>query len=446
MTRLNRYLSSCGLGSRRGSEELILSGKVRVNGQLVTSLATKVNPGDEVSVRGQRLAPQKTLIVALHKPKGYVCTRSDERDRQTIYDLLPREYQTLHHIGRLDMDSSGLILLTNDGALSHRLTHPSKGIEKEYEVTVEALMDEYVAPKLVKGMMTPEGFAKAERAWLYGGYKVGIVLKQGLKRQIRHMLYNLGHEVRHLVRVRIGGYHLKGMALGSWRELPEKEAAKLLQDAEKEVDASTKKAHPKKNSAAGSKPEGISRWDIEDESEKQRRGARVRRNEERAAPAEAKYETKSRKTRGTKVERPRAEAAPEKTRRGFRARRTEESAAPAEAKYEAKPWKSRGKRAARPRIEEAQVKPRHGFKPRRGEENAAPAEPEYEGTSQNSPSKKAVRPRRSFKSRDESPKRFDTSERSSRLDSKPRVKPKGTRHGGQRTPLSRSKRGPKNKK
>lgn len=229
--RLNKYLAACGLGSRRGVEELILGGKVRVNGNIADSLATQVESTDEVIVGGRKVRPQGVMVIALHKPKGFVCTRSDEKDRRTLYDLLPREFQSLHHIGRLDMDSSGLILLTNDGDLSHRLTHPSKGIEKEYEVTVEEPLDETVVPKCLKGMMTPEGFAKAERAWIIGNYKIGMVLTQGLKRQIRHMLYYCGHEVRRLERVRIGHYYLKGMREGSWKELSQAEVERLVADA-----------------------------------------------------------------------------------------------------------------------------------------------------------------------------------------------------------------------
>jgi 23S rRNA pseudouridine2605 synthase len=168
------------------------------------------------------------MVIALHKPRGYVCTRDDEQDRRTIYDLLPPQFHTLHHIGRLDMDSSGLILLTNRGDISHQLTHPRHGVEKEYDVTTEEPFDEAKVPKLVKGMMTPEGYAKAERAWLVNPTRLGMVLKQGLKRQIRHMIYQSGNEVERLVRVRIGTVLLKGMAEGSWRELSSSEVRRLM--------------------------------------------------------------------------------------------------------------------------------------------------------------------------------------------------------------------------
>lgn len=230
--RLNRYLSVCGLGSRRGCEHFVTEGAVMINGRVCLNLGTQVNEGDTVTVNGRPVRPKQDIVIALHKPVGYVCTRDDEKERRTIYDLLPEKFSALHHVGRLDMDSSGLLLLTNRGSLSHELTHPRHGVEKEYEVTVEEPFEEAKLPKLVHGMMTQEGFAKAERAWLIGGYKIGIVLKQGLKRQIRHMLYQLGHEVRQLVRVRIGGVYLKGLPKGGWRELSEREVSDLL-DAEK---------------------------------------------------------------------------------------------------------------------------------------------------------------------------------------------------------------------
>jgi 23S rRNA pseudouridine2605 synthase len=184
-----------------------------------------------VTVNGRETRLDRDMVIALHKPRGFVCTRDDERDRRTIYDLLPPEFHTLHHIGRLDLDSSGLILLTNRGDISYELTHPRHGVEKEYDVTVEEPFDETKLPKLIKGMVTPEGYAKAERAWMVSPTRIGLVLKQGLKRQIRHMIYQIGNEVERLVRVRIGTVLLKGMAEGSWRELSQAEIKRLLAPA-----------------------------------------------------------------------------------------------------------------------------------------------------------------------------------------------------------------------
>lgn len=226
--RLNRYLSLCGLGSRRGVEAVILEGRVSINGHYVKDLATHVEDDDKVLVDGRPIRLEKSVVIALNKPKGYVCTRSDEHDRLTIYDLLPRQFQTLHHVGRLDKDSAGLLLLTNRGDLSHRLIHPSQGAEKEYEVVTDKPMDQETMAKMVKGMMTEEGFAKAERAWLVTEYRAHVVLKQGLKRQIRLMFYQLGFEVERLTRTRIGWLELRGLPRGSWKELSQAEIERFF--------------------------------------------------------------------------------------------------------------------------------------------------------------------------------------------------------------------------
>lgn len=226
--RLNRYLSQCGLGSRRGCEQIILEGRVAINGRQVKELGTLVNPGDEVAVDGKAVRTEAGVVIALNKPRGYICTRSDERDRMTIYDLLPRQFQTLHHVGRLDKESEGLLLLTNRGDLSHHLIHPSKGAEKEYEVIVDQPLDQTIMAKLVKGMLTEEGHARAERAWMITEYRCHVVLKQGLKRQIRLMFYQLGFEVERLTRTRIGWLELKGLPKGGWKELSATEVERFF--------------------------------------------------------------------------------------------------------------------------------------------------------------------------------------------------------------------------
>jgi 23S rRNA pseudouridine2605 synthase len=231
--RLNRFLSLCGLGSRRGVEAIIAEGQVAINGSFTRSLGTVVADDDEVRVNGRIVRPAKGVVLALNKPKGYVCSRGDTHDRLTIYDLLPVKYQNLHHVGRLDKESEGLLLMTNRGDLSHRLMHPSQGVEKEYEVVVDKPLDPEVHfPKLVKGFMTPEGFAKAERVWAAGSeYRLHLVLKQGLKRQIRHMLYFMGFEVERLIRVRIGWLSVKGLTKGGWKELTEPEVKRFFSEA-----------------------------------------------------------------------------------------------------------------------------------------------------------------------------------------------------------------------
>lgn len=218
--RINRFLALAGVGSRRSVESLVEEGVVRINGEICTSLATQVAPEDEVRVRGRVVRPKDLHYLLLNKPKGFVCTRADEFGRQTIYDLLPRQFSNLVHVGRLDKASEGLILLTNDGALAQRLTHPAHEIEKEYEVTVSAPFDPELKPKFLTGFWIPEGGkSRMEALHLLSPTKLRIILKQGKKRQIRQMLGRYRYDVKRLVRTRIGLLRNRGLAPGEWRDL-----------------------------------------------------------------------------------------------------------------------------------------------------------------------------------------------------------------------------------
>lgn len=225
--RLNRYLASAGLGSRRSCEELISAGSVSINGKTIRNLATQVADGDDVRVHGRAVRPFAKTTVLFHKPRHFVTTRSDERGRRTIYDILPAEFSRLFHIGRLDRESEGLLLLTNDGVLARRLTHPSQGIEKEYEVELDKPFDPAHAAKLLRGFQIVGGRARIESLRQTGANRVRVVLKQGLKRQIRLMLYDRGYEVERLCRVRIGRLTDHRLPPGAWRHLTKKELDQL---------------------------------------------------------------------------------------------------------------------------------------------------------------------------------------------------------------------------
>ena len=226
--RLNRFLSLCGLGSRRGCEALVTEGRVWVNNVVCKNLGTQVTATDKILVDGQPVSAERSVVIVMNKPRGYLCSRGDTHSRTTIYDLLPTEFKTLHHVGRLDKESEGLLLLTNRGELSHKLVHPSHGVEKEYEVILDKPVDMPTLAKMVKGMHTEEGFAKAERVWPSTDRRVNVILKQGLKRQIRLMFYQLGFEVEKLTRTRIGWMTIKGLPVGGWRELSQAEADRFL--------------------------------------------------------------------------------------------------------------------------------------------------------------------------------------------------------------------------
>lgn len=229
--RLNRFLAAAGFGSRRACEALIRDGKISINGHFVRDLATVVQPGDDVRVAGKPPPrPARAAYLLLHKPKGIVCTRSDERKRTTIFDFVPGHFGRLFHVGRLDKESEGLILLTNDGTLSHRLTHPTHEVEKEYEVLLDKPFDAAKLSKLLRGMVIESGRARVERARIIGPALLHVVLRQGLKRQIRLMFLKLGYEVKRLVRTRIGPLNLGNLQPGHWRLLDEREVALLKGD------------------------------------------------------------------------------------------------------------------------------------------------------------------------------------------------------------------------
>jgi 23S rRNA pseudouridine2605 synthase len=226
--RINRFLAASGLGSRRSCEQLILGGSVTINGQICHNLATEVSEEDFVKVGSRRILPEKHLYILLHKPRGYLCTASDTHDRRTIFELLPGHWPRLFHVGRLDRDSEGLLILSNDGELGLRLTHPRYKIEKEYEVLLDRPFDAAKdAPKLLRGVTIEHGRARADAVRQLSPNLLRVVLRQGLKRQIRLMFYKVGYEVKRLIRIRIGPLRLGDLRAGEWRALTAAEATAL---------------------------------------------------------------------------------------------------------------------------------------------------------------------------------------------------------------------------
>lgn len=224
--RLNRFLAAAGLGSRRGCEELIRTGRVTINGAVCTDLATVVGDGDAVKVGNKLVHRQKALYLALNKPPGYLCTAADEFERRTIFDLVPKNFPRLFNIGRLDKESEGLILLTNDGDLALKLSHPRHKIDKEYEVVLDRPFDMELRAKFLKGIFIEGVRARAELIHKLAPNKIKVVLRQGLKRQIRLMFRTLGYEVKQLFRVRIGPLKLD-IPPGQWRLLTTQEVRSL---------------------------------------------------------------------------------------------------------------------------------------------------------------------------------------------------------------------------
>ena len=225
--RLNRYLALCGLGSRRACEEFILGGGVRINGRAVRELATMVQPGDTVVARGRVVRPAAERYLVLHKPPGVLSSRASQGGKPTVYDILPRDAANLPHVGRLDADSEGLLLFSNDGDLSQALTHPSRHVEKEYDVVLGETFDTKHIPKLLKGVYLEEGRAKAAHVHVEGANKLRVVLTQGINRQIRRMFAALGYKVKRLTRTRLGPLKLGRLPRGAWRELSAREIEAL---------------------------------------------------------------------------------------------------------------------------------------------------------------------------------------------------------------------------
>jgi 23S rRNA pseudouridine2605 synthase len=225
--RLNRYLALCGLGSRRACEEIILGGGVRINGRAVRELATMVQPGDTVVARGRVVRPAAERYLVINKPPGVLSSRASQGGKPTVYDILPRDAANLPHVGRLDADSEGLLLFSNDGELSQALTHPSRHVEKEYDVVLGETFDTKHIPKLLKGVYLEEGRAKAAHVHVEGANKLRVVLTQGINRQIRRMFAALGYKVKRLTRTRLGPLKLGRLPRGSWRELSAREVEAL---------------------------------------------------------------------------------------------------------------------------------------------------------------------------------------------------------------------------
>ena len=234
MVRLQKYLADAGVASRRAGEQIILAGRVAVNGQPVQLLGTKVDPDrDAVTLDGKPVhGVRRKLYIALHKPRGCVCSRKDEFDRPTIFDLLPGEWKSLYSVGRLDYASEGLLFLTNDGEFALRLTHPRYGVRKRYVVTVEGHVDAGMLERFARGIWHEGQKLKTERGWLVAPGRtqsvVELELTEGRNREVRRLFESQGLTVRRLQRTQIGRIKLGELKPGRWRALTPAEIKTLL--------------------------------------------------------------------------------------------------------------------------------------------------------------------------------------------------------------------------
>ncbi|MDH3975415.1 MAG: rRNA pseudouridine synthase [Deltaproteobacteria bacterium] len=233
LIRLQKILARAGVASRREAEKIILSGKVKVNGKTVTELGTKADPEkDLIQVEGRKLSfAEKKVYYLLNKPTGYVTTMKDPRGRKTVADLLSSIEVRVYPVGRLDYDTSGLLIITNDGETANNLTHPKKEVDKRYEAKVKGIPSQEALSKLEKGIMLEDGMTapartrllkkEGTRAW------VEIIIHEGRNRQVRRMFEAIGHRVIKLKRVSLGPLKLGSLAPGKIRPLTAKERESL---------------------------------------------------------------------------------------------------------------------------------------------------------------------------------------------------------------------------
>src|SRR5215470_6895676 len=206
--RLNRFLAAAGLGSRRHCDELIAAGRITINGKTCTDFSAQPGARDHVKVDGKLIHVAPPLTIMLHKPTGFVSTRRDPHVRDTVFDLMPAKFSRLFNIGRLDAQTEGLLLLTNDGDLAQRLTHPRYKIEKEYDVRLDRPWDPALVPKLLRGIMLDGRPARIARLHSLSPTCLRVVLRQGINRQVRRMFEAIGYRVKDLTRVRIANLRL----------------------------------------------------------------------------------------------------------------------------------------------------------------------------------------------------------------------------------------------
>lgn len=228
--RINKFLAAAGVASRRDCDKLISDGKVTVNGK-TAKIGQEVGDGDAVLVDGKQVVLKKNEYYILNKPKGYICSVSDEKGRKTVLDLMPRNVGRIYPVGRLDYDSEGLLILTTDGELAQKLTRPSNEIPKTYLVKTEGTLKEADLNPIRSGIEIDGYVTKKCRAHIVetnkNYTKIHVVLTEGKNREIRKMFAAIGKEVTLLKRIKVGEITLRGLDRGAWRKLSDREVAYL---------------------------------------------------------------------------------------------------------------------------------------------------------------------------------------------------------------------------
>ncbi len=216
--RINKFLAQCNLGSRRKVEEFVKNGQIIVNGKICTNLGTQITDQDIVKFQNQIIKPsQEKIYLALNKPQGILVTKKDTHQRDTIYKLLPKKYQHLKYVGRLDLNSEGLLLLTNDGDWANQITHPRYKLPKTYEVILNKPLNQNQIQKLRDGIMIENKKTLPAQVKEISKMKLNITILEGRKRQIRLMIQAVGSGIYNLKRIQIGKLELGGLALGKYK-------------------------------------------------------------------------------------------------------------------------------------------------------------------------------------------------------------------------------------
>jgi 23S rRNA pseudouridine2605 synthase len=238
LTRLNKFLANAGIASRREADVLIQSGVVEVNGKVVTEMGFKINDTDKVSFGGETIRREKKVYLLMNKPKDFITTADDPFGRRTVLQLLGKLKERVYPVGRLDRATTGVLMLTNDGDLTKKLTHPKFGIKKVYRVNLDKNVSQIHIKNLIEGFELEDGFTKADVAVFAGNgndkKEIGIELHSGKNRIIRRMFEHLGYTVLRLDRVSFAGLTKKDLARGQWRFLTEKEVGLLQMNSKAE--------------------------------------------------------------------------------------------------------------------------------------------------------------------------------------------------------------------
>ena len=228
--RLNKFISNAGVCSRRAADNLILEGRIKVNNNVVRELGLKINTTDKVQFDNKIITSEKKLYILVNKPRNVICTKSDEKGRKSIMDLLPEMFQHLYPVGRLDRNTTGVILMTNDGALTQNLLHPSKKINKVYKVKAEKQLTQDQMNKMVLGLELEDGLSKFNKLSELNEdefFRYGIEIHSGKNRVIRRMFEAVDNRVLKLDRVMFHTFEKRGIAIGSYREITQSELKNL---------------------------------------------------------------------------------------------------------------------------------------------------------------------------------------------------------------------------